>query len=78
MTIRQILTDNDKQLTDCLYGLRKYVAARKHEVKHLCAELDREHCIRLSMRPQTNGIVQQFNGRMKKEMLQSPHFYSDE
>ena len=40
--IRTILTDNGKEFTDRLFGLRKREQSGKHEFDRLCAELDIE------------------------------------
>ena len=41
--IRTILTDNGKEFTDRLFGLRKRAATGEHEFDKLCADLDIEH-----------------------------------
>lgn len=41
----------------------------------LCADLDIEHCLTLPKSPQTNGMVERFNGRIE-DVLQSHHFRS--
>ena len=41
--IRTILTDNGKEFTDRLFGLRKRAQSGKHEFDKLCSELDIEH-----------------------------------
>ena len=41
--IRTILTDNGKEFTDRLFGLRKRSATGEHEFDRLCADLDIEH-----------------------------------
>ena len=43
MRIRTILTDNGKEFTDRLFGLRKRAATGAHEFDTLCSELDIEH-----------------------------------
>ena len=75
--IRTILTDNGKEFTDRLFGLRKRAATGAHAFDRLCAELDIEHRLTPPMRPQTNGLVERFNGRIE-DVLQSHHFRSGE
>ena len=75
--IRTILTDNGKEFTDRLFGLRKREQNGKHEFDRLCAELDIEHRLTLPGSPRTNGMVEHFNGRIE-DVLQSHHFRSGE
>ena len=75
--IRTILTDNGKEFTDRLFGLRKRVATGRHEFDRLCTELDIEHRLTPPRSPQTNGMVERFNGRIE-DVLQSHHFRSGE
>jgi transposase InsO family protein len=77
MRISYILTDNGKEFTDRLFGLRKRAATGKHEFDRLCADLGIEHRLAPPMRPQTNGMVERFNGRIE-DVLQSHHFNSRE
>jgi transposase InsO family protein len=75
--ITRILTDNGKEFTDRLFGLRKRAATGKHEFDRLCADLGIEHRLAPPMHPQTNGMVERFNGRIE-DVLQSHHFQSGE
>ncbi len=91
MKITRILTDNGKEFTDRLFGLRKRAATGNHEFDRLCADLTIEHRLAPPMRPQseedqetvqwtvspTNGMVERFNGRIE-DVLQSHHFRSGE
>ena len=77
MKITKVLTDNGKAFTDRLFGLRRRAASGQHEFDLLCAELGIEHRLAPPMRPQTNGMVERFNGRIE-EVLQSHHFRSGE
>ncbi len=70
-------TDNGKEFTDRLFGLRKRAATGKHEFNQLCAELGIDHRLAPPQHPQTNGMVERFNGRIE-EVLQSHHFHSGE
>ena len=77
MRIRTILTDNGKEFTDRLFGMRKRGATGNHEFDLLCTDLDIEHRLAPPQHPQTNGMVERFNGRIE-EVLQSHHFHSGE
>ena len=77
LRIRIILTDNGKEFTDRLFGLRKRTATGAHEFDTLCAALNIEHRLTPPKSPQTNGMVERFNGRIE-EVLQSHHFRSGE
>jgi transposase InsO family protein len=77
LRIRTVLTDNGKEFTDRLFGLRKRAATGAHEFDKLCAALDIEHRLTPPKSPQTNGMVERFNGRIE-EVLQSHHFRSGE
>ena len=75
--IRTILTDNDKEFTDRLFGLCRRAATGNHDFDRLCADLAMEHRLAPPMRPQTNGMVERFNGRIEP-VLQTHHFHSGE
>jgi len=55
--IRTILTDNGKEFTDRLFGLRKRAATGQHEFDTLCSALGIEHRLTPPRSPQTNGMV---------------------
>jgi hypothetical protein len=57
--------------------LRNRSQTGKHEFDKLCAVLDIDHRLTPPMSPQTNGIVERFNGRAE-DVLQSHHFQSGE
>ena len=65
MKITRVLTDNGKEFTDRLFGLRRRPATGAHEFDRLCADLGIEHRLAPPMRPQTNGMVERFNGRIE-------------
>jgi transposase InsO family protein len=77
MNITRVLTDNGKAFTDRLFGLRKRAATGQHEFDQLCADIGIEHRLTPPMRPQTNGMVERFNGRIE-DVLQSHRFQSGE
>ncbi len=66
-----------KAFTDRLFGLRKRSPTGQHEFDLLCAEIGIEHRLAPPMRPQTNGMVERFNGRIE-DVLQSHRFQSGE
>ena len=69
--------DNGKEFTDRLFGLRKRAATGKHEFDTLCNERGIDHRLTPPQSPQTNGMVERFNGRIE-DVLQSHHFRSGE
>ena len=86
MRIRTVLTEraiegaigsspmaSGKEFTDRLFGLRKRAATGEHEFDTLCTTLEIEHRLTPPKSPQTNGMVERFNGRIE-EVLQSHHF----
>ena len=75
--IKTILTDNGKEFTDRLFGLRKRAPTGNHEFDKLCAEFDINHRLTPPKSPQTNGMVERFNGRIE-DVLQGHHFKSGE
>ena len=62
---------------DRLFGLRKRVAMGRHEFDRLCSELDIKHRLTPPRSPQTNGMVERFNGRIE-DVLKNHHFRSGE
>jgi transposase InsO family protein len=58
-------------------GLRKRTATSEHKFDTLYATLEIEHRLTPPNSPQTNGMVERFNGRIE-EVLQSHHFRSGE
>ena len=75
MRIRTVLTDNGKEFTDRLFGLRKRAATGAHEFDKLCAALEIENRLTPPKSPQTDRMVKLFNGSIE-EVLQSHHFRS--
>lgn len=73
--IRTILTDDGKEFTDRLFASRERAASGQHEFDQLCAALGIEHRLTRVRRPQTNGMVERFNGRIA-EVLRTHHFES--
>ncbi len=54
--------DNGKEVTDRLFGLRKRAATGEHEFDTLCTALEIKHRLTPPKSPQTNGMVERFNG----------------
>lgn len=75
--IRTILTDNGKEFTDRLFGKRSQDASGEHEFDALCQALEIDHRLTRPRTPQTNGMVERFNGRLE-QVLRSHHFNSAE
>ena len=73
--IRTILTDNGKEFTDRLFASRKRDASGHHVFDQLCTALGIEHRLTPVRHPQTNGMVERFNGRIA-EILRTHHFES--
>lgn len=75
--ISKILTDNGKAFTDRLFGARGRKASGNHEFDQLCLALGTEHRLTQPRTPQTNGMVERFNGRIA-DILRTHHFRSGE
>lgn len=75
--VRTILTDNGKEFTDRLFGKRAKEPSGEHEFDELCQALGIEHRLTRPRTPQTNGMVERFNGRLE-QVLRSHHFNSAE
>jgi transposase-like protein len=73
--ISKILTDNGKEFTDrfCPTGEREPTG--KHLFDQECAEHSIEHRLIKPRKPQTNGMAERFNGRIK-EIIQQTRFES--
>ena len=77
--IARILTDNGKEFTDRLFTSRARAACGNHEFDGLCDELGIEHRLTPPKSPQTNGMVERFNGRIAdvlKDVLKTNRFDS--
>ncbi len=75
--IRTVLTDNGREFTDRLFGERRRPRSGRHEFDRLCEALGVEHRLTRPRTPQTNGMVERFNGRVE-DVLQSHRFRSGE
>ena len=73
--INRLLTDNGKEFTDRLFASRERQPSGQHEFDLLCQALGIEHRLTPPRRPQTNGMVERFNGRVA-DILKTHHFDS--
>ena len=73
--ITKLLTDNGKEFTDRLFASKERLATGKHEFDLLCQELGIEHRLTKPRYPQTNGMVERFNGRIA-DVLKTHRFDS--
>lgn len=70
--VHRLLTDNDKAFTD---RLSKRAPTGEHPFDRICAEAGTEHRLAPVRHPQTNGMVERFNGRIS-EVLATHRFDS--
>jgi len=68
---------NGKEFTDRLFGTRDCQPSGEHEFDQLCQALGIEHRLTKPRTPQTNGMVERFNGRIS-DILKTHHFRSGE
>lgn len=72
--ISKILTDNGSQFTD-RFAAKGKKPSGQHAFDKACAAIAVEHRLAPPHHPQTNGMVEQFNGRIN-ELLRQPRFDS--
>ena len=73
--IVKLLTDNGKEFTDRLFASRERGPSGNHEFDQLCKALGIEHRLTKPRSPQTNGMVERFNGRVS-DVLNTHRFVS--
>lgn len=73
--ITRLLTDNGKEFTDRLFASRERQPSGRHEFDLLCKALEIEHRLTRPRTPQTNGMVERFNGRIS-DVLNTHRFNS--
>jgi transposase-like protein len=73
--IEKILTDNGKEFTDRFTAQGEREPTGRHVFDQGCAELGAEHRLIPPGHPQTNGMVERFNGRIA-DLLRSTRFQS--
>ncbi len=76
MIIVKLLTDNGTQFTDRFTSKGKQPTGQ-HAFDQACTEHGIEHRLSPPRHPQTNGMVERFNGRIS-ELLKQTHFNSAE
>ena len=74
MLIKTILTDNGTQFTD-RFTSKKRTPSGQHAFDLVCAEFSIDHRLVPPRHPQTNGMVERFNGRIS-ELLGQTRFAS--
>jgi transposase InsO family protein len=72
--ITKILTDNGAQFTD-RFATKTKTPSGEHAFDKACAVMGAEHRLAPPRHPQTNGMVERFNGRIS-ELLQQTRFDS--
>ena len=72
--ITKILTDNGSQFTD-RFAMKDKKPSGQHAFDKLCAGMAIEHRLAPPRHPQTNGMVERFNGRIS-ELLKQTRFES--
>lgn len=70
MVIQKVLTDNGSQFTDRFTSAGKQPSG-KHAFDLVCAELGIQHRLAPPRHPQTNGMVERFNGRITDIVAQT-------
>ncbi len=70
MEIVKLLTDNGSQFTD-RFTSKKREPTGCHDFDVRCTELGIEHCLCPPRHPQTNGMVERFNGRISEVVKQT-------
>jgi len=76
MKIVKVLTDNGKEFTDRFAATGERDPTGRHRFDRTCTQHAIEHRLITPRRPQTNGMVERFNGRIAA-ILNSAHFDSE-
>ena len=74
-TIHRLLTDNDKCFTDRFLATSQRQPTGEHVFDQTCRQAQIDHRLIKPRRPQTNGMVERFNGRIA-EVLATTRFDS--
>jgi transposase-like protein len=77
VNIRIILTDNGKEFTDRFTANGEREPTGKHVFDQACAGLGIQHRLIPPKHPQTNGMVERFNGRIS-HVVKTTHFANAE
>jgi transposase-like protein len=75
--ISKILTDNGKEFTDRYTAQGEREPTGKHLFDQVCADNQIEHRLTKPRHPQTNGMVERFNGRISQLLAQTKFTSSD-
>ena len=75
--LHTLLTDNGKEFTDRFCATGERTPTGRHPLDRLCAEQRIEHRLTKPAHPQTNGMVERFNGRIA-EVLATTRFRAGE
>lgn len=75
--IQKILTDNGKEFTDRFAAAGERTPTGRHPFDQVCHAHSIEHRLTKPRHPQTNGMVERFNGRIS-EVLATTRFVSAE
>lgn len=75
--IEKVLTDNGKEFTDRFAANGERTPTGKHPFDQVCQANGIEHRLIRPRHPQTNGMVERFNGRIS-EVLATTRFQSGE
>jgi len=73
--ITKLLTDNGKEFTDRFIPNGEREPTGNHAFDQVCTEAKIEHRLTKPAHPQTNGMVERFNGRIS-DILKATHFDS--
>ncbi|WP_018873946.1 IS481 family transposase [Thioalkalivibrio sp. ALJ16] len=75
--VTHVLTDNGKEFTDRFVVTGERQPTGRHPFDRLCAEHGIQHRLTKPRKPQTNGMVERFNGRIA-DLLRTYHIDSSE
>ncbi len=75
--ISKVLTDNGKEFSDRFCATGQRAPTGNHAFDKVCAEHGIEHRLIKPRHPQTNGMIERFNGRIS-EVLRTTRFRSGE
>jgi len=75
--VTKVLTDNGKEFTDRFCATGQRTPTGKHPFDQVCADHTIDHRLIKPRHPQTNGMVERFNGRIS-EVLATRRFRSGE
>ncbi len=71
--VQKVLTDNGKEFTDCYGAAGERDPTECHRFDRICAHNGIDHRLIKPRHPQTNGMVERFNGRIS-EVLATTRF----